>query len=137
MDKASILGDTIEYVKQLRKRIQDLEARNRQSDRRLKAMEVDKPDYAVNYKLDNHVVDKRKLQALEGSNGVGVHASVVEEDALLELQCTHRDGLLLKVLQGLHELGLEVSSVHFSASNAVCNAELRAKVIPSLAYILH
>ncbi|CAL9749655.1 unnamed protein product [Musa acuminata subsp. burmannicoides] len=128
MDKASILGDTIEYVKQLRKRIQDLEARNRQSDRRLKAMEVDKPDYAVNYKLDNHVVDKRKLQALEGSNGVGVHASVVEEDALLELQCTHRDGLLLKVLQGLHELGLEVSSVHFSASNAVCNAELRAKV---------
>ncbi|KAL5561660.1 hypothetical protein UlMin_031407 [Ulmus minor] len=30
MDKASILGDTIEYVKQLRKKIQDLETRNRQ-----------------------------------------------------------------------------------------------------------
>ncbi|RZS27844.1 hypothetical protein BHM03_00061372, partial [Ensete ventricosum] len=128
MDKASILGDTIEFVKQLKKRIQDLEARNRQSDQRMKAMEVEKPDYAVSYKLDNLVVDKRKLQALEGSNGVGVHASVEEEDALLELQCSYRDGLLLKLLQGLHELGLEVSSMHFSASNAVCNAVLRAKV---------
>lgn len=32
MDKASILGDTIEYLKQLRKKIQDLEARNRQME---------------------------------------------------------------------------------------------------------
>lgn len=32
MDKASILGDTIEYVKQLRRKIQELEARNRQTE---------------------------------------------------------------------------------------------------------
>ncbi|KAG2693644.1 hypothetical protein I3760_08G105700 [Carya illinoinensis] len=32
MDKASILGDTIEYLKQLRKKIHDLEAHNRQME---------------------------------------------------------------------------------------------------------
>lgn len=32
MDKASILGDTIEYVKQLRKKVQDLEARDRHTE---------------------------------------------------------------------------------------------------------
>ncbi|KAJ6412344.1 hypothetical protein OIU84_005409 [Salix udensis] len=43
MDKASILGDTIEYVKQLCQKIQDLEARNKQMESEQRPRPVDRP----------------------------------------------------------------------------------------------
>ncbi|KAJ6337119.1 hypothetical protein OIU76_006900 [Salix suchowensis] len=43
MDKASILGDTIEYVKQLLKKIQDLEAFNKQMESERRSRSADPP----------------------------------------------------------------------------------------------
>ncbi|KAI3742721.1 hypothetical protein L1987_60415 [Smallanthus sonchifolius] len=111
MDKASILGDTIEYVKQLRKKIQDLEARCR---------------------LDN---SKRKVRVVErGSGGGGkaaevqVEVSIIENDALVEVQCKHREGLLLDVMKKLRELGVEITTVQSSVDGGLFTAEMRAKV---------
>ncbi|RWW18343.1 hypothetical protein GW17_00017678 [Ensete ventricosum] len=126
MDKASILGDTIEYIEQLRRHIQDLEGRNRQqSSKRQCGSQVDAQ------RRGGVSADKRKLQALEGSNGMAttsVHVSMAEADALLELHCPCRDGLLLDIMQTLHELGLEVSSLQCSSINGVFGAEMRSKV---------
>ncbi|KAI3676502.1 hypothetical protein L1987_86112 [Smallanthus sonchifolius] len=114
MDKASILGDTIEYVKQLRKKIQDLEARCRS---------------------DN---SKRKVRVVEhGSGGGGkkatvatvqVEVSIIENDALVEMQCQHREGLLLDVMKRLRELGVEITTVQSSVDGGMFTAEMRAKV---------
>ncbi|WOL00717.1 basic helix-loop-helix protein A-like [Canna indica] len=158
MDKASILADTIEYVKQLRRRIKDLESRNKQmeSDWRLKSNEVlERPNHAkhqkngssnvnvVNYRsslIDQQKrlgsPDKRKqLQSLDQrltgnsiSPTTNVHVSIMESDALLELQCCDRDGLLLKILHTLHELGLETTSLQFNSSNGVLDAVISSKV---------
>ena len=55
--------------------------------------------------------------------------SIIESDALLELRCPHREGLLLRVMQALHQdLRLEVTSVQASSTGDVLLAELRAKV---------
>jgi len=56
--------------------------------------------------------------------------SIIESDALLELRCPHREGLLLRVMQALHpDLRLlEVTSVQTSSAGDVLLAELRAKV---------
>ena len=55
--------------------------------------------------------------------------SIIGSDALLELRCPHREGLLLRVMQALHqELRLEVTSVQASSAGDVLLAELRAKV---------
>ncbi|XP_076952168.1 transcription factor BHLH42-like [Bidens hawaiensis] len=114
MDKASILGDTIEYVKQLRKRIQDLEARCRLED-------------------DNNN-SKRKVRAVEPGRAVQVQVqvqvevSIIENDALVEMQCRHRDGLLLDVMKRLRELGVEITSVQSSVDGGMFLAEMRAKV---------
>ncbi|XP_057483081.1 transcription factor BHLH42-like [Actinidia eriantha] len=152
MDKASILGDTIEYVKQLRKKIQDLEARARQIEiDQLSRSSGDPQRSGV-----TAVTDKRKLRIVEGSSGakgkavdsvaaastpplpappqpvagvaVQVQVSIIESEALVELQCTHREGLLLDVMVLLLEHRVEVTAVQSSLTNGVFVAELRAKV---------
>ncbi|KAK2999032.1 hypothetical protein RJ639_023087 [Escallonia herrerae] len=150
MDKASILGDTIEYVKQLRKKIQDLEARTRQ-------MEVDQRSRSVGDAQKTS--DKRKMRIVEGGVGgkpkpveqpppppapaakpmevvavagagdvLQVEVSIIESDALVELQCPYNEGLLLDVMQKLRELRVEITAVQSSLNNGVFAAEMRAKV---------
>ncbi|CAI0400702.1 unnamed protein product [Linum tenue] len=110
MDKASILGDTIEYLKQLRSKIQELEARNRQ---------LAEPQRITRSEM------KKKGRGAAAS----VEVSIIERDALLELQCEHREGLLLDMMQKLREMRIEVTAVQSSlSSNGVLVAELRAKV---------
>ncbi|GAA0172650.1 hypothetical protein Leryth_004076 [Lithospermum erythrorhizon] len=105
MDKASIIGDTIEYVKQLKKKVQELEA--------------SKVSCTKNVTRSN---GKRKME-------VEVEVSIIENDALVELQCPHREGLLLEVMQILRELKVEVTIVQSSLiQNRLFVAELRAKV---------
>lgn len=160
MDKASILGDTIEYVKQLRKKIQDLEAKNRQmeADQRSRlgdpqrsnssnskdqrsggaAVTVDK-----SARTGSAATDKRKMRIVEGSGGAkpkavnslppapmetSVQVSIIESDGLIELQCLHKEGLLLDVMQMLRDLMIEITAVQSSLTNGFFVAELRAKV---------
>nr|WHU52354.1 bHLH42-1 protein [Tulipa gesneriana] len=159
MDKASILGDTIEYVKQLRRRIQDLESQIRQMESNQRSKETafqrpsnskdqtvqiygnpnavqqayscrDKVAFSGNKKLS--VVNEGKgaakdVKAVEASS-TNVQVSIIESDALLELQCVYRDGLLLKIMQSLDGLQLEVKSVQSSSTNSTFSAEIRAKV---------
>lgn len=111
MDKASILGDTIEYVKQLRKRIQELEAKI-SGNRDVKKCKE---------KLTGGVTEQR-----EGV--VQVDVSIIENDGLIELQCPNREGFLLDVMQMLRELRVEITTIQSSINNGVFAAELRAKV---------
>lgn len=115
MDKASILGDTIEYVKQLRQEIKDLEVRNR------RILETEQQRRKVR-------IVEGAAKALEVEGFTSVQVSIIESDALLELECPHREGLLLDVMQILRELRIEVIGVQSSLNHGVFVAELRAKV---------
>ncbi|XP_047157064.1 truncated basic helix-loop-helix protein A-like [Vigna umbellata] len=145
MDKASILGDTIEYVKQLRRKIQELEARNRhtEAEHRSKLPEVTVQRTSSNSSKEQQrsgvtVMEKRKVRIVEGvaakataveaETATSVQVSIIESDALLEIECVHREGLLLDVMQMLREVRIEVIGVQSSISNGVFMAELRAKV---------
>eukprot|EP01018_Ginkgo_biloba_P029129 Gb_19402 [translate_table: standard] len=174
MDKASILGDAIEYVKQLRRRTQELEARSKQMEAELKArhseaaknkqlnitqeklsrqnsnggiLDQELVSSSRNFSSDTDQqcktprLEKRKIRlvegneaaiahkkVVEGSNVTDVQVSIIEHQALVELQCPWRDGLLLNVMQTLSDLCLEVHSVHSSTVNDTFVAELRAKV---------
>ncbi|KAL4326386.1 hypothetical protein GQ457_11G002840 [Hibiscus cannabinus] len=138
MDKASILGDTIEYVKQLHKKIQELEKRSRQ-------MEADKeqPRWGDPMQRESSLKDgvtatarssgaeKRKMRIVEGTGAVetSVEVSIIESDALVELQCGYREGVLLDIMQMLREkLRIEVTAAQSSSNNGLFVAELRAKV---------
>ncbi|CAL0320575.1 unnamed protein product [Lupinus luteus] len=146
MDKASILGDTIEYVKQLLRKIQDLEACNRlileteQQERweNTDVVEVQRTSTSSSTKEQQRSgvtvmvgPEKRKLRIIEKDVEealTSVQVSIIESDALLELECPHREGLLLDVMQILRELRIEVIGVQSCLNNGVFVAELRAKV---------
>ncbi|KAG8663405.1 hypothetical protein MANES_01G208400v8 [Manihot esculenta] len=155
MDKASILGDTIEYVKQLRKKIQELEARNRHMEIEQRSRLAEPPRRTSSLKEQRSAVtvlektkigpgsDKRKLRIVEGSGGcmkpktverseleaeTNIEVSIIECDALLEIQCEYKEGLLLDIMQMLRELRIETTAVQSSLNNGVFAAELRAKV---------
>jgi len=153
MDRASILGDTIEYVKQLRRRIQELESRARLVDSNPKMMAQPPPAASTETKRGHHTSGGYLARAGTGTAGeasgsccdttssVGepragagdvteVQVSIIGSDALLELRCPHREGLLLRVMQALHQdlRLLEVTSVQASSAGDVLLAELRAKV---------
>ncbi|XVF21791.1 hypothetical protein REPUB_Repub12eG0120400 [Reevesia pubescens] len=163
MDKASILGDTIEYVKQLCKKIQELETQNRQMEtdneqsrsadslQRTSSLKDQRSGVTVSERARSlgpgPGLDKRKMRILEGSGGgakpktvesspqqqataeMSVEVSIIESDALLELKCGYREGLLLDIMQMLREqLRIEITAVQSSLNNGVFVAELRAKV---------
>ncbi|KAF3436311.1 hypothetical protein FNV43_RR23403 [Rhamnella rubrinervis] len=113
MDKASILGDTIEYVKQLRKKIQDLESRNRQmeTDQRTTTTSGSSKEQQQSgvTAVDRTRVslpgsDKRKLRIVEGSGGAAKPKTL------------------------LRELRIETTTAQSSLNNGIFGAELRAKV---------
>ncbi|KAJ6391979.1 hypothetical protein OIU77_025858 [Salix suchowensis] len=167
MDKASILGDTIEYVKQLLKKIQDLEAFNKQMESERRSRSADPPQRTTtssSLKEQNNGVtvverartdgpgpDKKKMRIVEdytsgraqpksaeavpppepmvdGEPEISVEVSIIESDALLELQCGYREGLLLDIMQTLRELRIETIAVQSSSNNGIFVGELRAKV---------
>lgn len=53
-----------------------------------------------------------------------VEVSIIESDALVELECLYKEGILLDVMRKLRELRLEIMAVDSSFV-----AEMRAKVI--------
>jgi hypothetical protein len=154
MDRASILGDTIEYVKQLRRRIQELESRPRMVGSNQKTTMAQPPPPAASTEergrrqtsggylaraagtgsraaeaSGNSNLGEEPPAAAAGDTDTEVHVSIIGSDALLELRCPHREGLLLRVMQALHqELRLEITSVQASSSGDVLLAKLRAKV---------
>jgi hypothetical protein len=167
MDKASILGDTIEYVKQLLKKIQDLEACNKQMESEQRSRSVDPPQTittSTSLKEQNNGItvvdrarsvgpgsDKRKMRIVEDyTTGraqpksvdslpspepmvdvepeISVEVSIIESDALIELKCGYREGLLLDIMQMLRELRIETIAVQSSSNNGIFVGELRAKV---------
>ncbi|PPD93617.1 hypothetical protein GOBAR_DD09448 [Gossypium barbadense] len=123
MDKASILGDTIEYVKQLH----SLQRSGVTVSERARSLGPEPGR------------EKRKMRIVTGSRGearpkktqpeTALEVSIIENDALLELQCEYREGLLVDIMRMLREqLRIEITTVQSSLNNGVLAAELRAKV---------
>ncbi|KMT06134.1 hypothetical protein BVRB_7g163050 [Beta vulgaris subsp. vulgaris] len=126
MDKASILGDTIEYVKQLRKKLQELEGHTNS------VQERDKRKVRVVEEGGNSSEIRAKVSGptttLLSQQGNMLEVSIIESDALVEMQCPYKEGLLLDVMMILRDMRVQVTTVQSSLHNGILVAELRAKV---------
>ncbi|KAL6505109.1 hypothetical protein OROGR_024926 [Orobanche gracilis] len=139
MDKASILGDTIEYLKHMRKKIQELEdekasTTNVRNSSNPKEQMRGWTTWGRGKMRKMRVVGEggsemeKGVESRPGDGAGKVEVSIIGIDALVEIQCVQKEGLLLKLMQVLGELGIEVATVHSSISNGVFAAEFRAKV---------
>ncbi|XP_020586827.1 truncated basic helix-loop-helix protein A isoform X2 [Phalaenopsis equestris] len=119
LDKASILADTIEHVRQLRQHIHDLESQNKKTSNLLAVKVSDS---------HNQINSPEKATKVWGDSSLGIQVSITESNAVIRLQCHYKDGILLKIMQKLDELNLETTFVNSTMANGKFMAEFKTKV---------
>ncbi|KAL2925479.1 Basic helix-loop-helix protein A [Bienertia sinuspersici] len=123
MDKASILGDTIEYVKELRRKIEELEGRTKSEEERGK-----RKTRVVEERHSSGDIVGGGTKAKATQQETMIEVSIIESDALIEVKCQFKEGLLLDIMIILRDMRLEVTTVQSNVENGFLVAELRAKV---------
>ncbi|XWS32185.1 hypothetical protein CRYUN_Cryun23aG0138900 [Craigia yunnanensis] len=151
IDKASILKDTIKYLKELEARVEELEscmdpvdfgARPRRNF--LDVVEQTSGNYE-NKKVDNvqkSWINKRKECDIEESHETGselnrviptdgltsdVKVSIKELDVIIEIRCPAREFLLLDIMDAINNLHLDAHTVQSSTLEGVVIVTLKSK----------
>ncbi|OIW03873.1 hypothetical protein TanjilG_30149 [Lupinus angustifolius] len=111
IDKASILSEAITYVKQLKKRVKDLE-----EQRCYKKIRVESVSFInkANFYSDEGSVSSEKTN-FDDSHEVNValpevEARVLEKEVLIRIHCKNQNGTMLKILTHLKSLDLSTIS---------------------------
>nr|XP_010910264.1 anthocyanin regulatory Lc protein isoform X2 [Elaeis guineensis] len=147
VDKASILGDTIQYLKELERRVEELESCRELGEPEPRGRRTH-PDIAErtsdnygNKKIANGTwpcANKRKVRdideaeverhcVLSKDGPVDVIVTVIEKEVLLELQCPWRECLLLEIVDAISNLHLDPLSVQSSTVDNNLAVTIKAK----------
>ncbi|KAL8144154.1 hypothetical protein V2J09_017186 [Rumex salicifolius] len=111
MDRTSILGDTIDYIKELLEKINNIQEVNSSEVNGIK------------------IISDHKQDDVLGRNSAKFHVKRVKADTLVEISCAGKSGLLLSTISTLEGLGLEIQQCVISCFNdfslhASCSEEL-------------
>ncbi|XP_022760207.1 transcription factor EGL1-like [Durio zibethinus] len=147
-DKVSILDDTIEYLQDLAKRVEELE-----SSRELTELEERmkrKPQDHVERTSDNYgnnkitngkksSINKRKacdideaeleIDYVASKDGLtdNLTVSMNKKDFLIEFRCPWREGILLEIMDALSTLNLDCHSVQSSTTEGILSLTIKSK----------
>ncbi|MED6143575.1 hypothetical protein PIB30_007521 [Stylosanthes scabra] len=105
-DKASILGEAINYVKQLQERVRELENRNKE-----RGPPAEPPVIFLKKTTDDDEQEQVEEQVLPDVEGRVLEK---EKEVLIEIHCVKQNGIELKILEELenvHHLSVTGSSV--------------------------
>ncbi|KAI5011569.1 hypothetical protein ZWY2020_013706 [Hordeum vulgare] len=125
VDKASILAETIAYLRELEQRVEELES-NRAPSRPAGAAVRRHHDAAAKKMLAG---SKRKASELGGDDGPNsvVNVTVTEKEVLLEVQCRWKELLMTQVFDAIKSLRLDVLSVRASTPDGLLALKIRAQ----------
>jgi hypothetical protein len=134
VDKASILAETIAYVKELEQRVEELESSSRAPSRPGETAGRRRHDVAAGKKVSS-AGSKRKASELgdanterdDGPSNV-VNVTVMDKEVLLEVQCRWKELMMTRVFDALKVLGLDVLSVQSSTPDGLLALKIRAQV---------
>ncbi|KAM0859003.1 hypothetical protein ACQ4PT_047486 [Festuca glaucescens] len=142
VDKASILAETIAYLKELEQRVEELEssrtpmrsitetAGRRRHDVAGKKASVGSKRKASDVGDGNH--ERKHLPKDDAPNNV-VNVTVMGKEVLLELQCLWKELMMTRVFDALKTLGLDVLSVQSSTPDGFLALKIRAQCAGSAA----
>ena len=105
MDKTSILGEAINYVKLLQERVKELEEQNK---RNKESTIIHKSDLCPNEHTTSN--DTNSDQDCCKSSFPDVKARVLENEVLIEIHCEKENGIEIKILNLLDNLHLIVTA---------------------------
>lgn len=126
MDKASVLGDAIKYVKNLQERVAELEEQTKK--RRVESV--------VLVKKSQIAADDESSSCDENSNSVHsdlalpeIEVRASDKDVLIRIHCEKQQGILLKVLGEIENLHLSIiNSSALPFGNSSLDITITAKV---------
>lgn len=145
VDKVSILDDTIKYMKELERRIEELES-CQDVDERCVGKKGSKPQDAAERTSDNYrnsrVGVKRKAGDVDSegkmenslvslrdtSTNTNLSISLIQKDVLIEITCPWKESLLLEIIDALTNLRLDTHSVQSSISDSFLAVTIKAKI---------
>nr|WIE96204.1 basic helix-loop-helix transcription factor [Loropetalum chinense var. rubrum] len=149
-DKVSILDDTIEYVKELERRVEELESCRELTEleaaRRIKSQDtVERTcDNYGNNKTSNGkkpLINKRKACDIDetepeinrvllkdSSSSDNITVSMIEKDVVIEMRCPWRECLLLEIMDAVSNLRFDSHSVQSSTIDGILSVTIKSKL---------
>nr|QWW25997.1 bHLH5 [Actinidia chinensis] len=147
VDKASILGDTIEYLKELEGRVEELESCIDLAEHEAKATRkypdvIEKTsENNENMRIDNKKpwINKRKASDIDETDPQlssvvpkdeplkDMKVKIKEQEVLIEMRCPSREYLLLDIIDALNNLNLDAHSVQSSTVDGILTVTLQSK----------
>lgn len=141
-DKVSLLGDAIEYVKELQQRVREIQPGRCQAEttKRKGSEYINKE--TSNAEMRPKVTDANNNFSQQGnqceevetykdreqtSECLPVEVTMEEDVAVLRIRCPGRSGLLIDILQKFVNLQLEVFSVKAAITKGILTTILKAK----------
>lgn len=139
VDKISLLDETIEYMKELERRVQDLEAR---SARRSNDTAEQTSDNCGTSKFDDikgSLPNKRKAcdmdemepescnGLLKGSSANSIVINMIDKEVSIKMRCLWSEGLLLKIMETLTDLQLDCHTVQSSNIDGILSISIESK----------
>ncbi|XP_015616671.1 anthocyanin regulatory Lc protein [Oryza sativa Japonica Group] len=133
VDKASILAETIAYLKELEKRVEELESSSQPSPRPMETTRR-RCCKSTGKKVSAGARAKRKAPAPEDTDGErrhcvsNVNVTIMDnKELLLELQCQWKELLMTRVFDAIKGVSLDVLSVQASTSDGLLGLKIQAK----------
>ncbi|KAK4789895.1 hypothetical protein SAY86_017199 [Trapa natans] len=117
MDKASVLGDAVKYVKQLQERLKKLE--EEASKKTIESVVLVKKSQASADDIDTSLSDENSCSQLSGQQLPEIEARVSGKHVLIRVHCERHQGGMAKILNLVEKLNLSVlinSAVPFGSS---------------------
>ncbi|KAG1366700.1 transcription factor bHLH18 [Cocos nucifera] len=117
MDKASVLGDAIKYLKQLQEKVKTLEEQN--AKRTVESAVLVKKSQ-LSSEDDSSSCDENFEALSSGESLPEIEAKMSENSVLIKIHCEKRGGVLLKALSEIEKLHLSVintSVIPFASSH--------------------
>ncbi|VAI11807.1 unnamed protein product [Triticum turgidum subsp. durum] len=130
MDKASILAETITYLKELEQRVEELESSRTPSWHPKEGTGRGLHDVAGRKKIKLSTGCKRKASESEREDGDGpsnvVNVIMMDKEVILEVQCRWKKLLMTRVFDAIKNLRLDIVSVHTSTPGGLLELKIRA-----------
>ncbi|PIN05635.1 hypothetical protein CDL12_21823 [Handroanthus impetiginosus] len=148
VDKVSVLDQTIEYLRELERKVAELESFKEAME--LESTTQNKTQDAIDRTSDNYgpnkivntkkpLTNKRKACEMEkidnennrvrlrDSSTDNITMSITETDVLIEMRCPWRDRVLLEVMEAIGKLRIDTQTVQSSNDDGIFYMTIKAK----------